>query len=114
MTNATPAFPAPAGALRVYDWEVNQAHPDAAPGGVCRDFEGSSWTVDRGPGRFGVTVGIVGVQHGDGRTEREVFVDRLEGYMDRLSVGQARQLARALIFAAAEIHDGDQDAAVAW
>ncbi|KEF99961.1 MULTISPECIES: hypothetical protein [Mycobacterium] len=90
MPNNT--FPVPAGALRVYEWQLGPTGPDGAPN-VYRRFVGSSWGSDR------FAVGIDGLQHGDGSVERFIYLDKDLGLED-VTAKQARRLARALIAAA--------------
>ena len=48
-----------------------------------------------------MVVKVVGIQRGDGGTERSIVVDM--GKLDELTTGQARELANTLIAAADEL-----------
>jgi hypothetical protein len=99
MTNATthsPDVPMPAGAVEVYGWTddnkplgvpTDQTNPNAS-----RYFTGSSWTVDRGswpsPRGCDIRVFIDGLQHTDGRIERNIVVND-----DEFTIAEARRFA---------------------
>lgn len=88
----TSTFSHPAGALRVYEWQLGPTGPGGAPN-VYRRFVSGAWGSDR------LAVGIDGVQHGDGSVERFIYVDKDLG-LDDLTAKQARRLARSLVAAA--------------
>ncbi|OBH12090.1 hypothetical protein [Mycobacterium sp. E1747] len=92
------AFPQPADAVRIEEWVIDPGGPDSA----YRCFTGSSWVVGQPEREHDTTVVIVGTQHADRSTERGILVERLD---DELTIGQARELARALMAAADEAAD---------
>lgn len=92
---AANTFPIPAGALRVYEWQLGPTGPDGGPN-AYRRFEGGSWGSDR------LTVSVEGVQHGDGRCERFIYVDKAVGDAE-LSSKEARRLLRSLTAAVEDI-----------
>lgn len=87
--------PLPAGAVRVWERELDSPGPDGSPN-VFRWFDGPSRSLDRGNDRE-VTVTIHGLQRSDGSTERTIGVSEPRGAQDRLTIGQARELARVLM-----------------
>ncbi|MDM4141390.1 MULTISPECIES: hypothetical protein [Mycobacterium] len=91
MPNNT--FPIPAGALRVYEWQLGPTGPDGAPN-VSRRFVGGSWGSDR------LTVSVDGIQQGDGSCERYIYVDVGDA---ELSSKEARRLACALTAAVEDV-----------
>jgi hypothetical protein len=98
MTNITAEFPLPAGAVRVEEWALGLAGPDGLPVRY-RYFSGESWVAVERPGRGDVTIGIEGTQFDDGRQKLVGYVERLDGYEDRLTLAQMRQLRDALTMA---------------
>jgi hypothetical protein len=93
-------LPAPAGAVKVEHWEE-----DDGTGRWVRQFSGASSVVERPVPQFpnfpySVEVAIEGVQHEDGRVERYAHIFS-EG--TQFTAEDARQLAGALIDAAAEL-----------
>ena len=76
----------------MYEWQLGPTGPDGAPN-VYRRFIGRPSSV----GHF--SVGIDGLQHGDGRVERFIYVDK-DLALDELTDEQARELAGALVAAA--------------
>jgi hypothetical protein len=98
MTTTTPSVLMPAGAIKVYDWDDTESpHP-------IRVFDGTTRFIECN-GRYekeDVMVRLQGIQHADGRVERQIAVSPL--HEDHpLTIEQARQFARALIAAADEI-----------
>ena len=89
--------PAPAGAIRVDDW--NETRDGSA---AFRYFDGTRYAVQAGlqDGVNDAKVAISGTQHPDGRVERciRIYADDSE-----LKGAQAREVARALIAAADEL-----------
>ena len=83
--------PAPAGAVRVYDWN-DADNPDAYR---LVDFSTRTITTPYNE----ITVEHQGVQYPDGRLKNEILLTRFEP----LTTDEARRLAAALIAAADEI-----------
>jgi hypothetical protein len=102
----SPDVPVPAGAVEVYDWADDNEPPwvltDQTNPNANRYFTGSSWTVDRA-GRE-MRVFIDGLQHANGRVERNIVIDG-----DAFTIAEARQLAAALIAAADEVDQNSDD-----
>jgi hypothetical protein len=97
-TTPFPQVPFPGGAVKA-DWH------DLHSPNAFRYFEGSRWAVDRRedlPSSEDIDVYIRGTQELDGTVHREIVVHQLHSD-DPITPGQARQLARALIAAVAEI-----------
>jgi hypothetical protein len=97
-TNPFPQVPYPGGAVKADPWEDLSSSP-------FRYFEGSRWVVDRRedlPSSRDIDVYIAGIQAPDGTIEREVVVNQCHAD-DPMTPRQARQLARALIAAVAEV-----------
>lgn len=93
----------PAGSVHVDDWH------DVGRESCGRCFTGPSWIVERDKDAD-VEVLINGIQHPSGRVER--FITVTEGNYERLTEltsTDARQLARALIAAAEEATEHDDD-----
>lgn len=92
-----PDVPIPAGADEVYNWaDVGTPHAYRCFTASRRviDFDlgenfSRPWTAD-------IEVRVEGVQYPDGRVRREVVVDQLHADAP-ITVGQARQLAAALL-----------------
>jgi hypothetical protein len=95
-TNPYPNVPSPAGAKTVYDWY------DVDTPGASRYYSGSFWKIERTDGFCDYfCVCVDGTQRHDGVvTERQVVLDDVN-----LTPGQARELASALLDAAAEMDE---------
>lgn len=89
-------LPAPAGAVTIEHWEVDQIEGD----GWRRHFEGSNWQVGD------LDASIIGTQCADGRIERAV---RIESDCKDFDAGQLRLIAAALCEAAEELDRHAQD-----
>jgi hypothetical protein len=88
-------LPDPPGAVHVGNWH------DAADGHVRR-FTGQSWSERPQSTEPDIGVQIVGTQYGDGSAEHMVRVVGCDD-PDYLTIGEARQLSRALIAACNQI-----------
>ncbi len=86
-----PDAPIPAGAIDVADWYDLHAEP-------ARYFTGKLRVIPRDNRDHDTLVLVDGTQWANGRIERLISVDD-----DNLTVGQARQLAAALLEAADEV-----------
>ncbi|GBE65863.1 hypothetical protein MFM001_23250 [Mycobacterium sp. MFM001] len=98
MTNDTIHFdvPLPAGAVKVWDWELPHrtgwAEPSRGFSGSCRVIEGERDTIQ---------INVDGIQWSSGQCEREIRV-YIHTDAEPLTPARARQLARALIAVADE------------
>jgi hypothetical protein len=96
-------FPDPAGAVDVEDWQLGRPRADGSPPDMYRYLTGRSWTIERPEGQRAITVTIRGLQQFDGFGQRAIEVENLQGYDDKLSGAEARELARTLIAACDEV-----------
>ena len=87
--------PLPAGAVKVHEWDDRNEQV-----GAFRYFTGTSRVVDRDDRDDDIDVLIEGTQYPDGSVDRLIGIHSLDD--GPLTIGQARQLARALIAAADE------------
>jgi len=100
-TSPYPDVPVPAGADKVYDWD------DPSTSEAYRFFQGRVRTITADdtknrPWSEDITVCVEGTQDPDGTINRDINVHQLH-HDDPITANQARQLAAALLEAAAEL-----------